>query len=134
MQSQSSRRRFLAGAGAVAVAAAMPRNAAFAFAGGPTGIQFGYAAITWGKEGRRAIEDISTTGFEGIQLRVDATADFKPDELRTILRQHKLTFVALSSGEIPIDLAAKPTQLQSIPPMRNLFAMRVVFTSRYSTS
>jgi inosose dehydratase len=96
MQSQSSRRRFLAGVGSVAVTAAIPRGAALAANGGATGIRFGYAAITWGKEERQAIEDISATGFEGVQFRLDAITEFHPDELRTSLEQHKLTFVALS--------------------------------------
>jgi len=107
MQSQSSRRRFLAGVGAVAATAAMHRGAAFAATSEATGIRFGYTAMTWGKEQRQAIEDISATGFEGIQFRIDATTEFHSDELRTILQQHKLTFVALSSGEISIDPAAQ---------------------------
>ena len=111
MQSQSSRRRFLAGVGAVAVTAAIPRGPAFAFTGGATGMRFGYTAMTWGKEERQAIEDISATGFEGIQLRLDAITEFQPAELRSLMEQHKLTFVALSSGEISIDPAAKADAL-----------------------
>ena len=108
MQSRSSRRTFLAGAGVVAVTSAIPRGA-FAFASAAHGIRFGYAAITWAKEERQAIEDISATGYEGIQLRIDATTEFQPDELRSILRQHKLTFVALSSGEVSIDAVEAET-------------------------
>jgi inosose dehydratase len=59
--------------------------------------------MTWGKEERQAIEDISATEFEGIQFRIDATTEFHPDELRNTLRQNRLTFVALSSGELSID-------------------------------
>ncbi len=91
--------------GVTAVAAAV--RPAGAFANGPTGIRFGYTAMTWGKEERQAIEDISAKGFEGIQFRIDATTEFQPDELRAILQQHKLTFVALSSGEISIDPAVE---------------------------
>ncbi len=105
MPSRSSRRRFLAGAGALAFSAAIPRGAALAFDGGPTGIRFGYTAMTWGKEERQAIEDISATGFEGIQFRIDATTEFQPEELRALLQHRKLTFVALSSGEVSIDPA-----------------------------
>jgi inosose dehydratase len=103
MRSRSSRRSFLASVGTAAIAAAIPRDAAFGFAGDARGIRFGYTAMTWGKEERQAIEDISATGFEGIQFRIDATTEFKPEELRTLLQQHKLAFVALSSGEIAID-------------------------------
>jgi len=105
MQSQSTRRRFLAAAGAVAVTAAIRPNAAFA--AGPTGIRFGYTAMTWGKEERQAIDDISATGFEGIQFRIDATTEFQPDDLRSILKQRRLTFVALSSGEVAVDPATE---------------------------
>ncbi|MBV9082125.1 MAG: TIM barrel protein, partial [Acidobacteriaceae bacterium] len=75
------------------------------------GIRFGYAGITWGRAERQAIEDISAVGFEGIQLRVEAVAEFKPVELRDILQQHKLTFVALSSGDVSIDPAASAGQI-----------------------
>jgi inosose dehydratase len=63
--------------------------------------------MTWGTEERQAIDDISSTGFEGIQFRIDATTEFKPDELRSLLQQHKLTFVALSSGDVTIDPSAE---------------------------
>jgi inosose dehydratase len=99
---QSTRRTFLAGAGAAAISAAMP---------GSAGIRYGYAAMTWGKEERQAVDEISATGFEGIQFRIDATTEFKPDEVRALLAQHKLTFVALSSGEISIDPAVRAETL-----------------------
>jgi inosose dehydratase len=95
MQAKRSRREFLAGVGAVAATAAFGR--------GPAGIRFGYAAMTWGKEERQAADDISAAGYEGIQFRIEATTEFKPNELRTLLQQHKLTFVALSSGDVVID-------------------------------
>ena len=104
MRLQGSRRTFLAGAGAAAVTAALPRLT-FAATNGPSGIRFGYTAMTWNAEERQAIDDISAVGFEGIQFRIDATTEFKPDELRGILQQRKLTFVALSSGEVAIDPA-----------------------------
>jgi len=73
------------------------------------GIQFGYAAITWGGEDERAIEDISALGFPGIQLRASILARFgeRPAALRELLAQHHLTFVALSSGNVSIDPAAE---------------------------
>ena len=64
MQPRSSRRSFLIGAGAAVVAAAIPAHAAPALSGGAAGIRFGYAAITWGKDGNQAIEDISAAGYE----------------------------------------------------------------------
>ncbi len=100
MNPSSSRRTFLAGLGAAATAAALP---SFAMPARTTDIRFGYAAITWGNEERQAIDDISAVGFEGIQFRANAVTDFKPAELKGLLAQHKLTFVALSSGEVSLD-------------------------------
>jgi inosose dehydratase len=73
---------------------------------GAPGIQFGYAAMTWGKEEVQAVQDISATGFSGIQFRIDATTEFKPEQLRGLLKQHNLTFVALSSGDVSLDAPA----------------------------
>lgn len=62
--------------------------------------KFGYAAITWGGNDRAAIDDIAAVGYRGIQLRASAVTTWagKPDELRALLAQRGLTFVALSSG------------------------------------
>jgi inosose dehydratase len=100
MKTHPTRRTFLAGLSAVAAATTLPSFAAPARA---SNIRFGYAAITWGNEERQAIDDISAVGFRGIQFRANAVTDFKPAELKDLLAQHKLTFVALSSGEVSLD-------------------------------
>jgi len=100
MNSYSTRRTFLAGLSAVAAATSVR---SFAAPGRMRGIRFGYAAITWGNEERKAIDDISSVGYPGIQFRANAVADFKPAELKELLAQHHLTFVALSSGEVSLD-------------------------------
>ncbi len=70
----------------------------------PSEIHFGYAAITWGGNDRQAIADVSSLGFPGIQIRSNAVDEFNsPAELKDLLAQHKLTFVALSSGGVNID-------------------------------
>jgi len=74
-------------------------------------IHLGYAAMTWGSDGRKAIEDVSAVGFHGIQLRADAITTFEPAELRDLLQQHGLTFVALSSGDVHIDPAMEADDL-----------------------
>ena len=99
-----TRRTFITRAAAVTAAATF--SGATTAAGAP-GIRYGYAAMTWGKEERPAVDDISAVGYEGIQFRIDAVTEFKPDELRDLLAQHKLTFVALSSGEVAIDPATQ---------------------------
>jgi inosose dehydratase len=66
----------------------------------PPAIRFGYAAITWGGNDMRAINDISEVGFRGIQLRASAFKKFgeNPKELKDILREYDLQFTALSGG------------------------------------
>jgi len=100
MKTYSTRRTFLAGLGAATALSTLPT---FAAPGSRRGIHFGYAAITWGNEDHQAIDDIASVGFAGIQFRANAVTDFKPTELKELLAQHKLTFVALSSGELSLD-------------------------------
>lgn len=102
-----SRREFLGYAGATAAIAAAPSFAVSQ----QSAMQFGYASITWGKEEVQAIDDIAAAGYAGIQMRNNAVAEFKPDELRSLLKQKKLTFVALSSGELDIDPKVEAEQL-----------------------
>jgi inosose dehydratase len=100
MNMHSTRRTFLAGLGAVAAVTTLP---AFAEPSRLRGIRYGYTAMTWGNEERQAIDDIAAVGFPGIQFRANAVTDFKPAELKDLLAQHKLTFVALSSGDVSLD-------------------------------
>jgi inosose dehydratase len=104
MNSYQTRRKFIQIASATAAAAIAP----FSFAAPhSSSIRFGYAAMTWGDEERQAIQDIADVGYSGIQLRVNAVSEFKPAELKDLLAQHKLTFVALSSGEVSLDKPAE---------------------------
>lgn len=100
MNAHYTRRTFLAGLGASTAVATLP---SFAAPGRKNNIRFGYAAITWGNEERQAVDDVAAAGYPGIQFRANAVTDFKPAELKDILAQHKLTFVALSSGEVSLD-------------------------------
>jgi inosose dehydratase len=112
MVASLSRRRFIAGLGAIAagstlpalvferpfkrLATVSPRAAAWA----APEMRFAYHAITWKGDDMQAIKDIAEVGFRGIQLRaniLDAYGD-KPKALRDLLGQHQLEFVALSSG------------------------------------
>ena len=70
-------------------------------------IRFGYAAITWGSALTQAMDDIAAVGFDGIQLRGEAFQQYgdRPAALKEALAAHKLTFVALSSGNLSIDPA-----------------------------
>jgi inosose dehydratase len=138
MKLEGSRRKFLkTGLGALAVAAAAPVLAASPahalikpllskahlyppmdlsyfdkpITAAAPAMRFGYTSMTWGSDDKQAIEDISSLGFTGIQLRANAVTDFKPAELREILRQHHLTLVALSSGDLNIDPAVEKDEI-----------------------
>lgn len=104
----TSRRDFLRYLGGGTAAALLPLpNVTLPLGVAPDDINVGYAAITWGGNDEQAIEDISAVGFPGIQLRAGVLSRFgdRPAELRDLLARHKLTFVALSSGNVSIDPA-----------------------------
>lgn len=104
----TTRRDFLRTVSGGAAAALLPLpNVGVARSATADGIRYGYAAITWGGNDEQAIEEISAVGFPGIQLRAGVLSRFgdRPRELRELLARHKLTFVALSSGNVSIDPA-----------------------------
>jgi inosose dehydratase len=105
-----SRREFLSGLAASGVVTALPAFAATRSAR----LKFGYAAMTWDNEERQAIDDISAVGYAGIQLRANALDEFKPAALKDLLAEHKLSFVALSSGEVSLDKPAQPQIAQHL--------------------
>jgi inosose dehydratase len=76
-------------------------------------ITFGYAALTWGSALTQAMDDIAAVGFRGIQLRGEAFQQYgdRPGALKEALAAHKLTFVALSSGNLSIDPAREKDEL-----------------------
>jgi inosose dehydratase len=127
---QIPRREFLLGMGTLAVATAVPAfrcEAATAellyppvdlsyfdtpITPAPAETRFGYASITWNGNDRQAIEDISSLGFQGIQLRANAFKDFSSTaELRDLLAKHHLKMVALSSGSVRIDPALEADEI-----------------------
>jgi inosose dehydratase len=76
-------------------------------------MRFGYAAITWGSALTQAMDDIAAVGFRGIQLRGESFVQFgdRPAALKEALEHHRLTFVALSSGNLSIDPAREREEL-----------------------
>lgn len=106
MTSSLTRREFVRTlAGAAAVPAALPGLFSPGGDRPPGDIAFGYAAITWGGNDRRAIDDIADVGFRGIQLRANVLERYgrRPEELGDLLARRRLTFVALSSGNVGLD-------------------------------
>ena len=76
---------------------------------GAASMQYGYAAITWGKDYMAAIDEIAAVGFTGIQLRTgDGLLDrfgSRPEALRELLARRRLAFPVFSSGNLSIDPA-----------------------------
>jgi len=101
MKAGFSRREFLTATSAAAALSAAP---AWAVAGAP--VRFGYAAITWGDAVPQALDDIAAVGFPGVQLRNNVLKQMDPAKLKDTLAAHKLTFVALSSGDVALDKPA----------------------------
>jgi inosose dehydratase len=72
-------------------------------------LEYGYAAITWGNDFSKAIDEIAAVGFRGVQLRagdglLDRFGD-KPAALRELLAAKRLAFPVFSSGNLSIDPA-----------------------------
>ena len=76
-------------------------------------LRVGYAAITWGSNIDQAIEQISAAGYPGIQLLGNVLkAHPDPQTVKGALAEHKLTFVALSSGGTQLDPAKEKEMLE----------------------
>jgi inosose dehydratase len=109
-----TRRTFLASIGAAAAVRLNADTTDGASAEPPSASpRFGYAAITWGSDLTQAMDDIAAVGFRGIQLRGEAFAQFgdTPAVLRDALARHRLTFAALSSGNLSIDPARERDEI-----------------------
>lgn len=127
-----SRREFLAGLATAGALVAVSRTAHSSLAGKPlyppmnlsafaaplnhgeSEVRAGCSAITWHDNAAKAIEEIGESGFAGIQLRAPVLDQYPdPYQLRDLLAQHKLTFVALSSGQASIDPAVRKQQVET---------------------
>lgn len=99
-----SRRAFLLKGSALAAGTCLPLSVAFPLPPAMQDIRIGYASITWGGNDRQAITDIAAVGFHGVQVRSNALTEFgTPAALRQELEKNRLTFVALSSGDVSVD-------------------------------
>lgn len=103
--SELSRREFLTGVAAIGFGTILPAA--------PQPMKIGYAAITWGGDDEKAIEEVSSVGYKGIQLRASVLTRYsdRPAALRELLHKHNLTFAVLSSGDLVIDPAVERDQL-----------------------
>jgi inosose dehydratase len=128
MHARIARRDFLTGASALAAISCLPFGVApthdllyppmdlsyfdTPITPAPSEIHFGYASITWNGDDRQAIADIAALGFRGVQVRANSIEEFgSASALRDLLAQHKLQFVALSSGDVHIEPAAEAEEI-----------------------
>lgn len=102
---KQSRRSFLTQISLLSAAPLLASSSNLFAAPSAVGIQYGYAAITWGNQIRQSILDISSLGFKGIQLRANAYTEFgqKPAELIKLLKDAKLKLAMYSSGNANIN-------------------------------
>jgi len=100
--SELKRREFLSLLAASPFAFRLSANATENQRGAESKIKVGYAAITWGGDDPKAIDEVAAVGFKGIQLRGSAFDRWSatPGELREILSKRGLTFAVLSSGNL----------------------------------
>jgi len=112
----TTRRDFLrtVGTGTAAAALIPVPDVTAPWLGAADAIKYGYAAITWGGNDEQAIEEIGALGFPGIQLRAGVLSRFgdRPRALRDLLARHRLTFVALSSGNVSIEPALEQQMME----------------------
>src|SRR6476469_7046189 len=107
MSSEISRRRFLSNVGLAVGGLSVSGFPLFANAAVNLvpDMKLAYSAITWGGNDVQAIKDIASLGFKGVQLRSNVLKDFgaKPEELRSMLEQNKLSLPMFSSGNANIN-------------------------------
>src|SRR4029078_1744555 len=77
--------------------------------GAAASLEYGYAAITWGNDFTKAIDEIAAVGFRGVQLRtgdglLDRYGD-RPAAPREPLAAKRLAVPGFSSGNLSIDPA-----------------------------
>ncbi len=131
MSNRITRRRFVAGLGALAALSATRADALGQTAGaplypptdlsyfrkpitpGPSQITFGYAAITWGGQDAQAVKEVAEVGYRGIQLRSNLMQEYgdRPKAVRDLLAGHGLTFTAFSSGGVRIAPGTAPDEI-----------------------
>jgi inosose dehydratase len=114
MSAHVSRRSFLKHLGFTAAVSTLPAGSFAGFLPAvPPGMKIGYASITWGGNDIQAIKDIASLGFKAIQLRANTLQTYgqKPEELRQLLKEHKLAAPVFSSGNININAAEKQSHI-----------------------
>ena len=106
-----SRRQFLLGAGATALAAqfdANPISSSFA----DYEFKIGYHTVTWGNT-EQAIDEISEIGFSGVAIRRPDYEKYanRAAEFKGLIAAKKLTLVSISTGDVTINPGAEKQEI-----------------------
>jgi inosose dehydratase len=99
-----SRRQFLLGAGATALAARFAADYDF---------KIGYHTITWGDKTGQAIDEISELGFSGVAIRRSDYEQYanRAAEFKELMAAKKLTLVSISTGDVTINPGAEKQEI-----------------------
>src|SRR5262247_1319870 len=100
-----SRRQFLLGAGATALAAQFDVNPiSYPFVA-DYDFKIGYHAMTWGDKTEQAIDEISGLGFRGVAIRRSDYEKYanRAAEFKDLMAAKKLTVVSISTGDVTIN-------------------------------
>jgi inosose dehydratase len=108
-----SRRQFLLGAGATALAAQFDANPITYTFTADYEFKIGYHAMTWGDKTEQAIGEISELGFSGVVIRRSDYEKYanRAAEFKDLLAAKKLNLVSISTGDVTINPGAEKQEI-----------------------
>jgi inosose dehydratase len=108
-----SRRQFLLGAGATALAAQFDANSISSVFAADYEFKIGYHAMTWGDKTEQAIDEISELGYIGVAIRRSDYEKYanRAAEFKDLMAAKKLTLVSISTGDVTINPGAEKQEI-----------------------
>src|SRR5262245_1574 len=97
-----SRRQFLLGAGAAALASQFAAGRISSVFAADYEFKIGYHAITWGEKTGQAIDEISELGFGGVAISRSDYEKYanRAVEFKGLIAAKKLSLVSISTGDV----------------------------------
>ena len=108
-----SRRQFLLGAGATALAAQFAPGPISSVFAADYEFKIGYHAMTWGDKTEQAIDEISELGYIGVAIRRSDYEKYanRAAEFKDLMAAKKLTLVSISTGDVTINPGAEKQEI-----------------------
>jgi inosose dehydratase len=108
-----SRRQFLLGAGATALASQFDANLISSSFAADYEFKIGYHTITWGDKTGQAIDEISELGFRGVEIRRPDYEKYanRVAEFKELMAAKKLTVVSIATGDLTINPGAEKQEI-----------------------